>query len=133
MRVQGVDNTFTFQQQQGTKTQDVVQQDAQNVKSPNSNRSDAGQTGNQVPEDLKNLDSKKLDEAIDQVNKTMETYTTELRFSIHKDSGEVSVKVINTKDNSVIREIPAERVLDFVAYVKKMLKKMVGVLVDKHV
>jgi flagellar protein FlaG len=70
---------------------------------------------------------KSLEEAVVQANKTLETYNTELQFSIHKESGEVMVKVINSSDNTVIREIPPERVLDFVANVKKML----GLILDK--
>ncbi|TEB15532.1 flagellar protein FlaG [Pelotomaculum sp. FP] len=68
-----------------------------------------------------------LEEAVDKANRTLETYGTELRFSIHEASGEIMVRVINTKDDSVIREIPPERVLDFVANVKKML----GIIIDK--
>jgi flagellar protein FlaG len=68
-----------------------------------------------------------LGKAVEQANRTLETYGTELRFSIHEDSGEVMVKVINTRDDSVIREIPPELVLDFVASVKKML----GIIIDK--
>ena len=59
----------------------------------------------------------------------METYNTELRFTIHEESGQIMVKVINTEDDSVIREIPPERVLDFVAHVKKML----GILFDRFI
>ncbi len=72
-------------------------------------------------------DQKKLDRALKQANDTMETYGTEVRFKVHKESGEMLVKVINTRDNSVIREIPPERVLDFVAHVKEML----GFIIDK--
>ena len=71
--------------------------------------------------------SQKLAEAVEQTNKTMETYNTELRFSIHKESGELMVKVIDTRDDSVIRQIPPESVLDFSSRVKKML----GVILDK--
>ncbi|BAF60274.1 Uncharacterized flagellar protein FlaG [Pelotomaculum thermopropionicum SI] len=78
-------------------------------------------------ERIKELDRQKLEEAVEKTNKTMEMYNTELRFSIHEESGEVMVRVINTKDNSVIREIPPERILNFVAYVKKML----GIIIDK--
>lgn len=75
------------------------------------------------------LNREVLEEAVDKANKTMETYNTELRFSIHEASGEIMVKVVNTKDNTVIREIPPERVLDFVAHVKKML----GIIIDKFI
>lgn len=70
-----------------------------------------------------------VDKAVDLLNKTMESYTTELQFKLHKDSGEYIVKIINTKDNSVIREIPPERVLDMVAHFKKIL----GLIVDKFI
>ena len=70
-----------------------------------------------------------VDKAVDLLNKTMESYTTELKFKLHKDSGEYIVKVINTKDNSVVREIPPERVLDMVAHFKKIL----GLIVDKFI
>ena len=68
-----------------------------------------------------------LHEAVDKANHTLEVYGTELRFSLHEASGEMIVRVINTEDESVIREIPPERVLDFVANVKEML----GFIIDK--
>lgn len=71
----------------------------------------------------------KLEDAVEQLNKTLQTYSTELKFTIHKESGVVAVKVIDTRDKSVIREIPPERVLDFAACVKKML----GILFDKFI
>lgn len=72
---------------------------------------------------------KEVEKAIDLFNETMRSYNTELQFTLHKDSGEYMVKIINTKDHTVIREIPPERVLDLVAYFKKML----GLLVDKFI
>ncbi len=77
----------------------------------------------------KKLDRQRLEEAVEQANKTMETYRTELRFSIHEDSQEMMVEVINTADNSVIREIPPERILNFISHVKKML----GIIIDKFI
>ncbi|KJS65662.1 MAG: hypothetical protein JL50_16550 [Peptococcaceae bacterium BICA1-7] len=74
-------------------------------------------------------ESLSVEKAVELLNKTMESYTTELKFKLHKDSGEYIVKIINTKDNSVIREIPPERVLNMVAHFKKML----GIIVDKFI
>jgi len=68
-----------------------------------------------------------VQQAVNKMNRTMETYSTELRFQLHEKSGEYIVELINTKDNSVIREIPPERVLNMVAYFKEML----GLVVDK--
>ncbi|MEG6520900.1 flagellar protein FlaG [Desulfotomaculum sp. 1211_IL3151] len=67
------------------------------------------------------------EQAIEKLNQTMETYNTELRFKLHEKSGEYIVKIVNPKDQSVIREIPPERVLNMVAYFKKVL----GLVVDK--
>ncbi|MFZ5591476.1 MAG: flagellar protein FlaG [Bacillota bacterium] len=67
--------------------------------------------------------------AVEKLNKTMETYGTELRFVYHEKSGEYMVKVISEKDKSVIREIPPHQVLEMVAYFKEML----GIIVDKFI
>ncbi|MCL5058546.1 MAG: flagellar protein FlaG [Actinobacteria bacterium] len=72
---------------------------------------------------------KEVEKAIDLFNETMKSYNTELQFTLHKSSGEYVVKIINTKDHTVIREIPPERVLDMVAHFKKML----GLIVDKFI
>lgn len=70
-----------------------------------------------------------VEKAVALLNKTMESYNTELRFTLHKESGEYMVKVISTKDNTVIREIPPKRVLDMVAHFKEVL----GIIVDKFI
>lgn len=71
----------------------------------------------------------KLEEAVEQINNTIGTYRTELQFTIHRDIGEISVKVIDKRDDSVIREIPSERALEFAAHVKKML----GIMFDEFI
>lgn len=68
-----------------------------------------------------------IQQAVDKMNKTMETYNTELRFKFHEKSGEYIVKIIDPRDNSVIKEIPPEKILDMVAY----FKKLTGLVVDK--
>lgn len=77
--------------------------------------------------DNRELTKDQIQQAINKMNKTMETYNTELRFQFHEKSGEYIVKLINTQDDSVVREIPPERVLNMVAYFKEML----GIVVDK--
>lgn len=68
-----------------------------------------------------------LKQAVDKLNQTMRVYGTMLHFEIHKESGEIMVKVIDERDNSVIREIPPEKILNMVAYFKKLL----GIIVDE--
>lgn len=73
------------------------------------------------------ITKEQIQQAVEKMNRTMETYSTELRFKFHEKSGEYSIKIVNPKDNTVIKEIPPESVLDMVAYFKEML----GLLVDK--
>lgn len=70
-----------------------------------------------------------IEQAVGQLNKTMRVYNTELHFEVHEKSGEIMVKVLNSNDQSVIREIPPERVLDMVAYFKEIL----GVVIDRMI
>lgn len=90
----------------------------------------------EVEEESKQLagkDSKlapqELTHAVERLNKVMQAYNTEISFHVHEKSGELMVKVVNSADKSVIREIPPERVLDMVAYFKDVL----GVMIDEFI
>lgn len=124
MRVDGANNITVVQQDAKSK---VALQDSKNVVILKAAQQQAATPGKEEPEE--NVDLKKLEKAVEFINKTMETHGTELRFSIHKESGEYLVQVIETQNNEVIREIPPERVLDFVAHIKKML----GIIIDKFI
>lgn len=80
-------------------------------------------------ENTREITREEVVQAVDQLNKTMKAYSTELHFEIHEKSGEVMVKVINKDDHTVIREIPPEKVLNMVAYFKEAL----GIIVDKFI
>ncbi|WP_238492438.1 flagellar protein FlaG [Desulfotruncus alcoholivorax] len=71
--------------------------------------------------------SQQLKQSVDALNKTMETYKTDIKFELHEKSGEYMIKVLNESDGTVIREIPPKKVLDMVAYFKELL----GIIVDK--
>ena len=73
------------------------------------------------------LAPQELTHAVERLNKVMQAYNTEISFQVHEKSGELMVKVLNSVDKSVIREIPPERVLDMVAY----FKEVVGVILDE--
>lgn len=67
--------------------------------------------------------------AIGNVNKTLNPYDRKLEFSIHEATKLISVKVIDTNTDEVIREIPPEKILDMVA----KLWEMAGIIVDKKI
>jgi len=66
--------------------------------------------------------------AIEKANKNFRTFDRKLEFSIHEATKEIMVKVINTADDTVIREIPSEKVLDMVAH----MWEIAGILVDER-
>ena len=51
-----------------------------------------------------------------------------LEYSLHEDSGQYFVKVVDNKTEEVIREIPPEKLLDIYA----SLMEMVGIFVDER-
>ena len=65
--------------------------------------------------------------AIEKANKHIKTFDRRLEFSIHEVTKQIMVKVVNTEDDTVIREIPSEKVLDMVAH----MWEVAGILVDE--
>ena len=53
--------------------------------------------------------------------------TAECQFSVHKDTKQIMLKLVDSTTKEVIREIPAEKILDMVAN----MCKLAGVFVDE--
>lgn len=77
------------------------------------------------------VDAGKLKAAVDLTNEAIRITNYHLEFRLHESSGRYQVKVIDTESQQVIREIPAEKMLEFSASVKQMLDKALGILVDE--
>ncbi len=73
------------------------------------------------------ISEKVVYEAIEKANKAVEGQETYFKFTVHKKTNEICVKVVNSETNEVIREIPSEKILDMVA---KMCE-MAGIFVDE--
>lgn len=88
-------------------------------------------TENQIPTEAEKkilpVSEKFIIDAIEKANKAIEGTRTEFKFSIHKETHEISVKVIDKDNGEVIREIPPEKVLDMVA----KMWEMAGIIVDE--
>lgn len=74
------------------------------------------------------ISEEQLIRAIDKAIKAMQGTSTSLNFSIHDKTHQIMVKVINTENGEVIREIPPEKNLDFLAKVWEMA----GLLIDER-
>jgi flagellar protein FlaG len=68
-----------------------------------------------------------LEKAIDQINKSLVNFNREMEISMHSKLNRIMVKVKDTVENKVIREIPPEKALD--AFAKAL--ELAGVLVDE--
>ncbi len=84
--------------------------------------------GEKLP-DEKIIPEDQLIHAIEKANKSFEPFDRRFEISVHEATNLVMVKVINSTNDEVIREIPSEKVLDLVAY----MKEMAGILVDEIV
>lgn len=69
-----------------------------------------------------------LKSAIKNVNTKMEYVGTRCEYSYHEVTNRVSIKVIDTDTEEIIREIPPEETLEMV---QKMLE-LAGILVDER-
>jgi len=67
--------------------------------------------------------------AIEEANKSYYGIYTRFEFSIHDDTKEIMVKVIDQETNEVIREIPPEKILDMVA----TMWELAGLIVDEKI
>jgi flagellar protein FlaG len=73
------------------------------------------------------ISEEQLVKAIDRAIKAIEGKSTNLEFSVHKQTNIISVKVLDSASGEIIREIPPEKTLDFVA----KMWEMAGILIDK--
>jgi len=70
-----------------------------------------------------------VEKAVEQINKSIFTFNREMHISVHKPTNRIMVKVWDTRENKVIREIPSEKLLD--AFAKSL--ELAGILLDvKH-
>lgn len=73
------------------------------------------------------VDPKKLETAVQEVQKFTQNLAKELQFNIDKDSGRTVVKVVDTSTKEVIRQIPSEEVLAMA----KALGQIQGLLIKQ--
>lgn len=74
-----------------------------------------------------NISEEQLVKAIEQAVKKIEGRSTSLSFSIHDETKRILVKVLDKETGEVIREVPPEKNLDFLA----SLWQMAGILIDE--
>lgn len=73
------------------------------------------------------VSDEQLVKAIQKAIKAAEGITTSLEFTVHRETHRISVKVLNKESGEIIREIPPEKNLDFLA----ALWRKAGILIDE--
>ncbi|HEY8342276.1 MAG TPA: flagellar protein FlaG [Calditerricola sp.] len=68
-----------------------------------------------------------LVEQVEQANRFFLNHHTHLEFSIHKETKEIIIRIVDSETQEVLKEIPPEKLLDLVA----KLWEMAGLLIDE--
>ena len=74
-------------------------------------------------------DAKKLEEAVDKLNKVLEIFNVERKYVIDDKTKEVVVKLIDKNTGEVVDQIPPEKALE--RYYE--MQKFIGLLFNKRV
>jgi flagellar protein FlaG len=63
-------------------------------------------------DDIKHIDDQNVKLAVSELNKHMQEYRREIQFSVDDDTGRTVIKVFDQETKKLIRQIPAEEVLE---------------------
>ncbi len=129
MRIDSVGADASYQPQTKQAGMESKYNNQGTQKSDNIQQAKVNQREAEIAAEVRSQKSEKeVIQAIEQANKHIRTYDRRLEFSIHELTKQIMVKVIDTNDDSVIREIPSEKVLDMVGH----MWEVAGILVDER-
>jgi flagellar protein FlaG len=78
-----------------------------------------------VQETQQQPSSRQLHNAVDQVNKTIQTLSNDVQFTVDKETGKEIVKVVDRETKKVIRQIPSEEMVS----IAKRLDELQGLII----
>lgn len=87
------------------------------------------ETPKQVDEDHHMIGDTVINEQIDALNQKLLSQGKHAEFSVHKETNQTIVKIINDETGEVLKEWPKEKLLDMAAEIWKRF----GIMVDKKV
>lgn len=107
-----------------TSARDNVQVKSEQIKSEKVKSEELTVLGAEKNKDIKKED---LETMSVQMNKFMELLNADLHFSVHERTKRLTVQVVSTKDNRVLKEFPPKELLDTLANISEY----VGLILDK--
>lgn len=108
---------------------EAVQREAGTSEADNVARDKTGNTKEDKKKEDKNLDESSVSYMTKELNDLMARINCDLQFKYHKELNQMSVKMIDKRDNKVLREIPPE---DLIKHMIKA-KEWLGAFLDKTV
>lgn len=75
------------------------------------------------------MPKEKAKDMVDNMNKFLDSATSQLKFQFHEGLNEYYVTVIDSETDEVIREIPSKKLMDIHA----AMREFVGLLVDRKI
>lgn len=75
------------------------------------------------------LNKEDLKKITEDLSDFMRSLNTDIEFAIHEKSGRLQVRVVDTRNDKVLKEFPSEELLDTIA----AIREYVGAILDKKV
>ncbi|MGE4284301.1 MAG: flagellar protein FlaG [Clostridia bacterium] len=132
MKLEGFENQSNYSTQI-LKVQSPQRTDIRSNEQSSDVRTRTVQTSQQLmdkertnPHDI-SVSEKAIIDIIERANKAIQGVNTSFEYSIHEQTHQIMVKVLNRDTKEVIREIPPEKILDMVA----RMWEMAGIFVDE--
>ncbi|SET17902.1 flagellar protein FlaG [Natronincola peptidivorans] len=124
----GISNIQSNTHSQLIQNQQLSERQNNKTQSGGTNQQDSPQKSTvKLEGESQSIGEEKLIEMIEKANKVILKPPSELQFSVHEATKRISVKIVNTENQEVIREIPPEKLLDMVA----KMWEIAGLLVDE--
>lgn len=92
----------------------------------NETASEQGSSTEKIKEE-KPLDKKELSELTSEMNKFLELVNSDIQFVLHEKTQRLMVRVVDVRENKVLKEFPPHEMLDTLA----KIRDYVGLLLDK--
>lgn len=83
----------------------------------------------ETEKDKKPIGEEELSALTYEMNKFLEMINSDIQFSLHEKTKRLIVRVVDTRDNRVLKEFPPHEMLDTIA----KIREYVGFLLDKKV
>lgn len=76
---------------------------------------------------VQSVSDEAVQKAVDKVNKILSGTPMKFEYSVHKNSSDIIIKVVNAETNEVVREIPSDKFLDLM----DKLQEISGAIFDE--